>query len=107
MCLFRSTVKEQVAGLFTQKLAEAGYIAVAADAAYQGASGGLPRHSDIPFFRTEDIHGMVDLLSIYPGVDKDRIGLLGICGNKKFMSFTEYTSFYCQKIFQKFASMFV
>ena len=73
-------VKEQVAGLFAQKLAEAGYIAVAADAAYQGESGGLPRHTDIPFFRTEDIHGMVDLLTVYPGVDADRIAMLGICG---------------------------
>ncbi|MBQ3396128.1 MAG: alpha/beta hydrolase [Synergistaceae bacterium] len=73
-------VKEQVAGLFAQKLAELGYIAVAADAAYQGESGGEPRHTDIPFFRTEDIHGMVDLLTIYPGVDVNRIGMLGICG---------------------------
>ncbi|MBR1438463.1 MAG: alpha/beta hydrolase [Synergistaceae bacterium] len=73
-------VKEQVAGLFAQSLAEAGYIAVAADAAYQGESGGMPRHTDIPFFRTEDIHGMVDLLTIYPGVDVNRIGMLGICG---------------------------
>ncbi|MBQ7221285.1 MAG: alpha/beta hydrolase [Synergistaceae bacterium] len=73
-------VKEQVSGLFAQKLAEAGYITVAADAAFQGASGGQPRHTDIPFFRTEDIHGMVDLLMIYPGVDVNRIGMLGICG---------------------------
>ena len=73
-------VKEQVSGLFAQRLAELGYITVAADAAYQGESGGEPRHTDIPFFRTEDIHGMVDLLTIYPGVDKERIGMLGICG---------------------------
>ncbi|MBQ6910526.1 MAG: alpha/beta hydrolase, partial [Synergistaceae bacterium] len=73
-------VKEQVAGLFAQRLAELGYITVAADAAYQGESGGNPRHTDIPFFRTEDIHGMVDLLTIYPGVDTERIGMLGICG---------------------------
>ena len=73
-------VKEQVAGLFAQKLAELGYITVAADASFQGESGGYPRHSDIPFFRTQDIHGMVDLLSIYPGVDVERIGMLGICG---------------------------
>lgn len=73
-------VKEQVAGLFAQRLAELGYITLAADAAYQGESGGNPRHTDIPFFRTEDIHGMVDLLTIYPGVDTERIGMLGICG---------------------------
>ena len=73
-------VKEQVSGLFAQRLAELGYITVAADAAYQGESGGLPKHTDIPFFRTEDIHGMVDLLTIYPGVDTERIGMLGICG---------------------------
>ncbi len=77
-------VKEQVAGLFAQRLAEMGYIAVAADAAFQGASGGTPRHLDVPFFRTEDIHGMVDLLSQYPGVDKERIGMLGICGGGSY-----------------------
>lgn len=73
-------VKEQVAGLYAQRLAENGYVTVAADAAYQGASGGLPRHTDKPFFREEDIHGMIDFISRYPGVDSGRIGVLGICG---------------------------
>ncbi|WP_161949405.1 alpha/beta hydrolase, partial [Streptococcus suis] len=55
-------VKEQVAGFFAQKLAEAGYITIAADAAHQGASGGLPRNIDYPVNRVEDIRVMADYL---------------------------------------------
>src|SRR5690606_417033 len=73
-------IKEQTAGLYAQRLAEAGYITIAADAAYQGASGGEPRHTDNPAYRTEDIHGMADYITNYPGVDTDRLGVLGICG---------------------------
>ncbi|CNF40259.1 alpha/beta hydrolase [Yersinia similis] len=73
-------VKEQVAGLYAQRLAEQGYITITADAAYQGASGGLPRNIDKPAYRIEDIHGMADFITQYPGVDTVRLGLLGICG---------------------------
>lgn len=73
-------VKEQVAGLYAQRLAEQGYITVAADAAYQGASGGQPRNVDKPAYRIEDIHGMADFITQYAGVDQQRLGLLGICG---------------------------
>lgn len=73
-------VKEQVAGEYAQRLAGEGYVTIAADAAFQGASGGEPRHTDKPYYRTEDIHGMVDFISTYPGVDAERIGVLGICG---------------------------
>ena len=73
-------VKEQVAGLYAQRLAESGYIAIAADASYQGASGGEPRHTDKPQYRVDDIRGMADYISHYPGVDADRLGALGICG---------------------------
>lgn len=73
-------VKEQVAGLYAQRLAEKGYITIAADAAYQGASEGQPRNVDKPYYRTEDIHGMADYISSYPGVDAARLGVLGICG---------------------------
>lgn len=73
-------VKEQVAGLFAQRMAEKGYVTIAADASYQGASGGEPRHTDRPWFRINDIHGMADYISHYPGVDPERIGAFGICG---------------------------
>ena len=73
-------VKEQVAGLYAQRLAEQGYITIAADAAYQGASGGMPRNVDKPANRVEDIHGMADFITQYAGVDINQLALLGICG---------------------------
>ncbi len=73
-------IKEQTAGLYAQRLAESGYITIAADAAYQGASGGEPRHRDNPASRTEDIRGMADFITQYAGVDASRLGALGICG---------------------------
>ncbi|MBB2146857.1 alpha/beta hydrolase [Pedobacter sp. LMG 31464] len=73
-------VKEQVAGLYAQRLAEQGYITITADAAYQGASDGFPRNVDKPANRIEDIHSMADFISHYAGVDATRLGLLGICG---------------------------
>jgi len=73
-------VKEQVAGLSAQRLAEQGYVAITADAVFQGGSGGLPRSVDKPAYRIEDIHGMADFITRYPGVDAARLGLLGICG---------------------------
>jgi fermentation-respiration switch protein FrsA (DUF1100 family) len=73
-------VKEQVAGLYAQHLAEQGYITITADATYQGGSGGDPRSVDKPAFRIEDIHRMADFITRYPGVDVTRLGLFGICG---------------------------
>lgn len=72
--------KEQVAGLYAQKLAELGYVAITADARYQGASGGEPRLRDYPENRIEDVGGMVDYLISLPYIDNKRIGALGICG---------------------------
>jgi uncharacterized protein len=73
-------VKEQVAGLYAQRLAELGYVTITADAAYQGASGGSPRNVDKPANRIEDIRGMADYITRYAGVNPDSLALLGICG---------------------------
>ncbi|WP_298073762.1 alpha/beta hydrolase [uncultured Bacteroides sp.] len=73
-------VKEQMAGLYSQRMAEKGYICLAFDAAYQGASEGEPRNTDKPAYRIEDIHRAADILLQYPGVDSERMGILGICG---------------------------
>ncbi|SHN56315.1 alpha/beta hydrolase [Desulfitobacterium chlororespirans] len=73
-------VKEQVAGNYAQKLAENGYITMAMDAAYQGGSEGMPRNTDKPANRVEDIHRAADIIAHFPGVDAVRVGILGICG---------------------------
>ena len=73
-------VKEQVAGLYSQRMAGQGYICLAFDAAYQGGSEGLPRNVDKPANRIEDIRRAADIIAQYPGVDPERVGILGICG---------------------------
>ena len=72
--------KDQVAGLYAQKLAEAGFVTMAFDARYQGESGGMPRRTDKSANRMGDIMGAIDYLQNYSGVDPERIGAFGICG---------------------------
>jgi fermentation-respiration switch protein FrsA (DUF1100 family) len=72
--------KDQVAGLYAQRLAEAGFVTIAFDARYQGESGGEPRRTDKPANRIGDIRGAIDFIQQYPGVDPNRIGAFGICG---------------------------
>jgi fermentation-respiration switch protein FrsA (DUF1100 family) len=74
-------VKEQTSGLHAQKLAELGYVTLAYDASFHGERGGYPRHIVVPDIKVEDFSAAIDFLSNHSLVDKNRIGVLGICGS--------------------------
>ncbi|MEQ2580097.1 alpha/beta hydrolase [Hominiventricola aquisgranensis] len=73
-------VKEQSSGLYAQKMAEFGFLAIAFDPSYTGESSGTPRYVASPDINTEDFCAAVDFLSVQENVDPERIGIIGICG---------------------------
>jgi uncharacterized protein len=74
-----SSVKEQIGGIYAEKLAEHGFLALTFDPSYQGESGGEPRDLEDPAARAGDIRCAVDYLMTLPFVGEERVGLLGIC----------------------------
>lgn len=77
-------VKEQTSGLYAQEMASRGFITIAYDASYNGESGGHPRNIASPEAFVEDFSAAVDFLGTRPFVDRDRIGVIGVCGSGGF-----------------------
>ena len=73
-------VKEQSSGLYAQNMAERGFAALAFDPSYTGESGGEPRNVASPDINTEDFSAAVDYLGLQSSVNRNRIGIIGICG---------------------------
>lgn len=78
-------VKEQSSNLYAQKLAEQGFVTLSLDLSFWGESEGQPRNVVSPDIYTEDFSAAVDFLGTRPFVDRDRIGVLGICGSGSFV----------------------
>jgi len=74
-----SGIKEQTAGVYAEEMAKKGYITLAFDHRSYGESGGFPRGMENAPMKVEDIKNAITFLSNFPGVDRNRLGELGIC----------------------------
>ncbi len=73
-------VKEQSSGLYANQMAERGFAVIAFDPSYTGESGGEPRNIASSDINTEDFSAAVDFLGLQKNVDRNKIGIIGICG---------------------------
>ncbi|WP_031044216.1 alpha/beta hydrolase [Streptomyces sp. NRRL F-5650] len=86
-----SSVKEQIGANYASRLAARGIAALVFDPAHQGQSGGEPRDFEDPYVRGEDISYAIDALGTIPGIDPQRIGVLGICAGGGYAVHTART----------------
>ncbi len=77
-------VKEQGPGVYANELAQRGFVVLTFDPSYNGESGGEPRHVTSPELFAEDFSAGVDYLGTLPYVDRQKIGIIGICGSGGF-----------------------
>ena len=77
-------VKEQSANLYATKMAEQGFVTLSLDLSFWGESAGTPRSAVSPDIYAEDFSAAVDFLGTQAFVDRQRIGVIGICGSGSF-----------------------
>ena len=78
-------VKEQSADVYASNMAERGFITLAIDLSFWGESEGEPRNAVAPDIYVEDFSAAVDFLGTRSFVDRNRIGVLGVCGSGSFV----------------------
>lgn len=78
-------VKEQSANLYATKMAEQGFVTLSLDLSFWGESEGQPRNAVSPDIYAEDFSAAVDFLGTQAFVDRERIGVIGICGSGSFV----------------------
>ena len=79
-----TTVKEQMAGLYAQKIADKGYITLAFDFSGFGESEGTPRYYESPDKKVKDIKNAITFMETLTGVDKGKIALFGVCASSGY-----------------------
>lgn len=79
-----TTVKEQMAGTYAKRLADAGFITLAFDFRNFGESEGEPRFYESPVMKKADIKNAVTFLESLPEVDHDKIGAFGVCAGAMY-----------------------
>src|SRR5690606_13701665 len=77
-------VKEQASMLYAQKLAEQGFVTLAIDLSFWRESQGQPRNLVAPDLFPEALSPADDYRGTQDLIDRDRIGVLGICGSGGF-----------------------
>ena len=78
-------VKEQGPCVYANELAQRGFVVLTFDQVYMGESGGEPRNLSSPELFAESFSAAVDYLGVkIPYVDREKIGVIGICGSGGF-----------------------
>lgn len=77
-------VKEQSANLYATHMAERGFVTLSIDLSFWGESAGEPRNAVSPDIYSEDFSAAVDYLGTRSYIDRERIGVIGICGSGSF-----------------------
>lgn len=78
-------VKEQSADAYASNMAERGFITLAIDLSFWGESEGNPRNAVLPDMYAEDFSAAVDFLGTRSFVDRNNIGIIGVCGSGSFV----------------------
>lgn len=78
-------VKEQSANVYASNMAERGFVTLSLDLSFWGESDGEPRNAVLPDMYAEDFSAAVDFLGTRPFVDRNNIGVIGVCGSGSFV----------------------
>ncbi len=81
-------IKEQVAGVYAEKMAKKGYITLAFDHRGYGESEGNPRTTENIFDKSDDIKSAISYINSLEQVNSKKVGAVGICAGGGYVTLT-------------------